>query len=850
LSSPEPPPAAGPRAVVPSGTYRIQLTESMTFDDVAAQVDYLHRLGISHVYLSPILQAAVGSTHGYDVIDHNQIAAGLGGEEALRRLAHALHERGMGAIADVVPNHMAVPVPEKRNRALWSVLREGPESPYASWFDVDWSAQDGALLLPVLGRRIAECLRTGELAVDATDAAVAEFGGPVLRYFSHVFPVRPGTEHLPLHTLVRAQHYRLAYWRVATEEPGYRRFFDISSLIAIRVEDSGVLHATHRLLLELVRDGTLEGLRIDHPDGLADPRGYLRFLRKSTSGAWTVVEKILAADEQLPADWECAGTTGYDAQRAIGALLTDPVGAERLVALYVGLTGSAQEFAPVARAGRLFVLDTVLRAEADRLVEVLVAICRTELELRDHTQAGLREAVCALIAHLRVYRAYTVPGEPAPADSVMRVESAAKAASAVLAAERHETLRLVRDIALGRVGPRDHLRDEFQVRFQQTCAAVMAKGVEDTAFYRWTALPAASDVGGEPTEPAMAPARFHGFCALRQAEWPGAMTALSTHDSKRSEDVRARLTVLTELPEDWAVALAGFQTAVRATAAPPDAPDPADEYLLWQSLLGAWPIDADRLLPYLRKALREAKTRTSWSAPDEDYEARVLGFAGAALESEKVRTAVAAFAHRIAPYTTSNILTQKLLQLTMAGVPDVYQGSESEFWALTDPDNRRPVDFARLRGLLEQADAAGGGADPDGGADGAGYGASREVRARDGAAAKMLVTSRALRLRRERPEWFGPTASQTPLFAIGPAAGHAVALLRGENAATVGTRLPAGLERCGGWRETALPLPPGTWRCRLSGRAYRVDAQSGMGLPLSWLTEHLPVALLVREEQA
>ncbi|WP_051452013.1 malto-oligosyltrehalose synthase [Actinospica robiniae] len=836
MSSPEPSPEAGPpRTVVPSGTYRIQLTDSMTFDDVCAQVDYLDRLGVSHVYLSPILQAAIGSTHGYDVVDHNQIAEGLGGVEGLRRLAERLHARGMGAIVDVVPNHMAVPVPEKRNRALWSVLREGPESPYASWFDVDWSAQDGALLLPVLGRRIAECLRTGELAVDESDEAVAEFGGPVLRYFSHVFPVRPGTEHLPMHTLVRAQHYRLAYWRVATEEPGYRRFFDVSSLIAIRVEDSGVLHATHRLLLELMREGILDGLRIDHPDGLADPRGYLRFLRKATSGAWTVVEKILAADEQLPIDWECAGTTGYDAQRAIGALLTDPIGAERLVALYVGLTGSAQDFGPVAREARLFVLDTVLRAEADRLVEVLVAICRTELELRDHTQLGLHESVCALIANLRVYRAYSVPGEPPPADSVIRVEAAAKAAAAQLPAERHETLYLVRDIALGRVGPRDELRDEFQIRFQQTCAAVTAKGVEDTAFYRWTALPGASDVGGEPTEPALAPARFHGFCALRQAEWPAAMTVLSTHDSKRSEDVRARLTVLTEMPEDWAVALAGFQTAVRATAAPPAAPEPADEYLLWQSLFGAWPIDGERLLPYLRKALREAKTRTSWSAPDEDYEARVLDFAAAALASDKVRAEVEAFVQRIEPYTTSNILTQKLVQLTMAGVPDVYQGSESEFWALTDPDNRRPVDFGHLRELLDKADA-----DAEG---------DSAAEARGGALAKILVTSRALRLRRERPEFFGPEASQTPLFAIGPAAGHAVALLRGENVATVGTRLPAALERFGGWRDTALPLPPGTWRCRLSGRAYRVDAQSGVGLPLAWLTEHLPVALLVREEE-
>jgi len=818
----------GPRAT-PVSTYRVQLSEAMTFDDVLAQADYLDRLGVGHLYLSPILQATVGSTHGYDVIDHERIAEGLGGEQALRRLAEALRARGIGLVADVVPNHMAVPVPENGNRALWSVLREGPESPFAAWFDVDWSAQDGALLLPVLGRRIGECLRTGELHADRSEAAVAEFGGPVLRYFGHVFPLRPGTEALEPPELLRAQYYRPAYWRVAAEEPGYRRFFDISSLIAVRVEDPGVLHATHRLLLELVGDGTLDGLRIDHPDGLADPRGYLRFLRTATAGAWTVVEKILAADEQLPADWECAGTTGYDAQRAIGALLTDPAGAERLVALYAGLTGSAQEFDPVAREARLQVLDTVLHAEVDRLVEVLVAICHTELELRDHTQMGLREAVSALIACLHVYRAYTVPGEPAPAESVLRVETAAEAAEAILPAERHETLRLVRDLALGRVGPRDEPRDEFQIRFQQTCAAVMAKGVEDTAFYRWTALPAASDVGGEPTEPAMPPARFHGFCALRHAEWPAAMTALSTHDSKRSEDVRARLTVLTELPDEWSAALAGFQVAVRATVTPPDPPDPADEYLLWQTMLGAWPIEPDRLLPYLRKALREAKTRTSWSAPDEAYEDRVLDFAEAALESTKVRDELRAFAGRIAPYTSSNILTQKLVQLTMAGVPDLYQGSESEFWALTDPDNRRAVDFDALRRLLDEADSA-----------------SSAGSLAGTPAAKMLVTSRALRLRRECPEWFAPQSSQTPLFPIGPAAQHAVAFLRGESAATVGTRLPAGLERAGGWRGTTLSLPPGRWHCRLASREFHVDGSSGV--PLEQLTAELPVALLVREE--
>jgi (1->4)-alpha-D-glucan 1-alpha-D-glucosylmutase len=325
-------------------------------------------------------------------------------------------------------------------------------------------------------------------------------------------------------------------------------------------------------------------------------------------------------------------------------------------------------------------------------------------------------------------------------------------------------------------------------------------------------------------------AGFHGFCALRHSEWPAAMTALTTHDSKRSEDVRARLALLSEVPDEWAAALAGFQVAVRATATPPDAPDPADEYLLWQTLFGAWPIDADRLFKYLRKALREAKGRTSWSAPNEAYEQRVLDFAEAALESPKVRAELGAFTDRLAPYVRSSILTQKLVQLTMAGVPDVYQGTESEFWALTDPDNRRPVDFPALRALLDEADA------------------SSLPRSLPTPAAKILVTSRALRLRRERPDWFAPETAQTPLFPIGPAADHAVAFLRGVHAAVIGTRLSVSLERAGGWRDTTLSLPPGQWRCRLTGREYDVDGQAVIGIPLGQLTAELPVALLVRED--
>jgi (1->4)-alpha-D-glucan 1-alpha-D-glucosylmutase len=844
-----PGPASMRARPAPASTYRLQLSPAFTFDDAIGVVPYLRRLGVTHAYLSPILQAAPGSTHGYDVVEHGWINVELGGEVGLRRLVAELHRHGMGAVADIVPNHMGMPVPETGNRALWSVLRDGPASAHAGWFDIDWAAQDGAVLLPVLGRRIGDCVRRGELLVDpAGDPAAPHLGPgaepePVLRYFDHVFPLRPGTAGLQLPELLAAQHYRLAHWRVAAEEPGYRRFFDISTLIALRVEDPAVFDATHRLVLDLLAEGVLDGLRIDHVDGLADPRGYLRRLSAAAAGGWIVAEKILGPDETVPEDWPCAGSTGYDALRAVTALLTDAAGAGRLVALHSGLTGAPEDFAAVALRSKTDVLHHVLRAELDRLTDLLAAICRTSLDLNDHTHTGLRDCVRALLAALPVYRAYTVPGEPAPVESAKLLETAAAQAGALLAEDRLDTLAVVRDLALGRLGPRDPLRDEFQVRFQQTASAVAAKGVEDTATYRWSALPMAGDVGGDPSSPALSPADFHLFCALRHARHPDGMTTLTTHDTKRSEDVRARLMVLTELPGAWAAAVSGWQARARelARARPYDAASPDDqwpdarvEYLVWQTLAACWPIGGDRLLPYLTKAVREAKVHTSWTAPDEAYESAALDFARQALADEELRASIGAFADRIAPYAAANVLAQKLIQLTMTGVPDVYQGTEIDYQALVDPDNRRPADFPALDARLARIDAA-----------------PRQEQEPDSLSdAKALVVSRALRLRREHPDWFGADAPQTPLFPSGPAADHAVAYLRGDQVAVVAPRLPVGLERSGGWRGTALAVPRGLWRCVLTGRTYDTDAETAAGneIPLEDLTRSLPVALLVRQD--
>jgi len=793
---------------VPTGTYRLQLRPEFGFDDAAAVLPYLRDLGVSHVYLSPILQAAPGSTHGYDVVDHSRLNEDLGGAEAFHRMSDTARALGLGVVVDVVPNHMAVPTPASLNAALWSVLRTGPASPYARWFDVDWAAHERALLMPVLGRRIGEVVADGEIVLDRD---TEDLGGPVLRYFDHVFPVRPGTEDLPLPELLDRQFYRLAHWRVGDEELNYRRFFDIDTLAGVRVEDEQVFAETHAVLLALVAEGRIQGLRIDHPDGLADPRGYVQRLFGST-GAWIVVEKILEGDEQLPADWPCAGTTGYDALLRIGGVLVDDQSAPALTDLYTGLTGEPADFDPVVEEAKRFVVEHGLQAEVARLVEVAAAVCHDHLELRDHTRRGIREALVELLVAVPVYRAYVVPGEPTPAESREVVCTAAAAARERLAEDRQGTLDLLVELALGDQGRGPH-RDEFVVRFQQTCGPVMAKGVEDTAFYRWLRLTSLNEVGGDPAHLGVPVDELHTWCSRQLATWPDAMTTLSTHDTKRSEDVRARLACLAEQPQEWAEQVAGWRAATAHLR--PAALDANTEYLLWQTLVGTWPIDAARLTAYLEKATREAKRRTTWTEPDAEYDDAVRRFAEQVLADPTVTADVDAFVDRLAPAWRANVLAQKLLGLTVPGVPDVYQGCELTDLSLVDPDNRRPVDYADRQARLARLDAG--------------------ERPRDLDDEKLLVVSRAVRLRREHPEWFGAGSDYQP---VPVASRHAVAFSRSDQVVVVTARLSTGLP---GDADVTVALPPGSWWDVLSGSAY--DGKATLGELLGTL----PVALLVRQ---
>jgi (1->4)-alpha-D-glucan 1-alpha-D-glucosylmutase len=778
-----------PVPVVPTATYRLQLQPDFPFAAAEAAVPYLASLGVSHLHLSPILQAVPGSGHGYDVTDHARVRDELGGEAGLRALARTAREHGLGLIVDIVPNHMAMA--PRHNRALWEVLREGPDSPYARWFDIDWEAQGGKVLLPVLGHPVGR--EIDRLKVD----------GDVLRYYDHAFPLREGTERLPLPQLLQAQWYRPVWWRLARTELNYRRFFSISELIGVRVEDPEVFEATHATIVRLLHEGVIDGLRIDHPDGLADPDGYLDRLHAATGGCWTVVEKILSDGEHLPAAWPVAGTTGYDALHHVDGLFTDPDGAAELLGHYrrfaAPQTDRGGDWAATVRRAAYKVITHELAAETARLTRVASRLCTASPDpaLRDRAPWALRTALEELLVRLEVYRPYAST-DPA---AVLTEQAAAEARQAFVVPEEAEAVDVVRDVLLGRAGQGPDAV-EFRTRFAQAASALRAKSVEDTAYYRYVPLLSANEVGGDPGHPAVSPEDFHAYCARVQRDWPDTGTVVTTHDTKRSADVRAALAVLTECPRRWAKVLA------EVTGVAEDVPDAQLAWAAWQTVFALGPADPGRVQQALLKHVREAGLFTSWTEQEPPYEEAVEryvaeGPCGAPGER------MAAFRAELEPHVRANVLGTALVHLTMPGVPDVYQGTEGEYRALVDPDNRRPVRFPP--------------ADAD---------------------AKAAVTAAALKLRARRPEVFGAGASYAPLRAEGPAAGHCAAFTRSGEVVTAVTRLSLRLAESGGWGETRLALPAGRWADVLTpGREFAGDVR------LADLFSPLPVALLERVAQ-
>ncbi len=810
MADPRPEPApSGDVPTVPRATYRLQLHKDFDFHAAAAVVPWLQQLGISHVYISPILQAKKGSMHGYDVVDHGRVADDLGGGDGFLTFSDTLRALGLGLVVDIVPNHMCID--DERNRWWWDVLENGAASRFAACFDVDWHPPEeknrNVMLLPILGDHRSDVLARGDIKL------LRDAGGFVFTVYERKVPVAPrsiGTllhdaahhlrgddatlcfladawQRLPapalrdeanrrrrhrdisalreltkrlldedaavatavdaavaaknadasaLDKFLDEQNHRLAHWRTAERELDYRRFFDVNELIGLRVEDPRVFDETHALLRSLLETGRVQGLRVDHVDGLADPRGYLERLRTIAPRAWIVVEKILARDDTLPADWPVAGTTGYDVLNDLTGVFVDPAGAAKLSALHQEMTGDARDFAAVAVAAKVDVLKGALSADVERAVQLLVDISGRERRYRDVTRHDLRKAVKAVVVACDVYRGYGVDDA--------RVNAAVARGRAVDASVDARAFDLIDAVVRGVIVD----DGGFVVRLHQLTGPCAAKGVEDTAFYAWSRFLPLNEVGGDPgaffAGDVDGVARFH---AQNAAARPLRMIATSTHDTKRSEDVRARLCVLSERAGWWSDTVRRFAKR-NSDKKRAGAPDGDLELMLYQTVIGAWPLSRERCQAFMQKAAREAKTRTSWSHVDAAYEAAVAAFVDAAYDDavfvNDVEEAVAAIdeAGRVVA------LAQTALKLTIPGVPDLYQGNERSRFDLVDPDNRRAIDFDDACAAFARVKDA----DAD------------DVAADD---AKLFLTARLLRLRRERPALFAPTSGYRPRFATG-----------------------------------------------------------------------------------
>ena len=757
-------------------TYRLQLRgESsglgFTFADAENLLDYLAELGVSHVYLSPILTPVAGSAHGYDVTDPTTVSAELGGAEGLARLSAAARAHGMGLVVDIVSNHVGVDKPEQ-NPWWWDVLRHGESSAYAPFFDIDWDLADGRIVLPVLG--------------SDDDVADLTVDGGLLRLGDLAFPIAPGTGDATGTEVHDRQHYRLIGWRHG--RCGYRRFFSITSLAGLRQEDRSVFDTSHAEVARWFADGLVDGVRIDHPDGLSDPSGYLHRLRELIGpDAWIVIEKILAVDEALEPTLPIAGTTGYDALREIGGIFVDPNGAPALTALLESAGIDYQHVPAMLADLKTAAATETLASELGRLRRCIVAAAGA-----DHPQ--LPAAVAALLTHIDVYRS--------DYRGLAAILPAALAATQSAAPELDVPLQLIASALVDGGEP--------ATRLQQLCGAVTAKAVEDCLFYRDARLVSLNEVGGEPHRFGVGAAEFHHRAAARARLWPQAMTTLSTHDTKRGEDVRARIGVLSQVPSLWAEFVARWEAATPA-------PEPATGLFLWQNIFGVWPASGevtgelrDRLHSYGEKAIREAAWHTSWQDPDADFESAVHGWLDAVLDGPVARE-LTNLVIRLQPHAENDALGQKLLALTVPGIPDIYQGTELWDDSLVDPDNRRPVDYEVRRQALK----------------------SLQHR-------KIRVVKAALQLRRARPDTF-LRGGYHPVLAAGTAADHVVAFVRGDDVLVAVTRWTVHLEQSG-WGDTVVSIPEGGWTDALTGAVV-----TGV-VPAAELFAELPVALLERTD--
>jgi (1->4)-alpha-D-glucan 1-alpha-D-glucosylmutase len=807
----------------PRATYRVQLHGGFGFDDAAALVSYLAKLGITHLYCSPYLQARAGSTHGYDIVDHARLNEDLGGEDGHARLLDALRDHGMGHILDIVPNHMAIN--DSANAWWWDVLKNGPRSRFASFFDIDWGPPTRhphrRIMVPILTDRYERVLEAGELTFGFAD------GEPVVRYHGFTLPLAPGTdpddvvsanrEDEQMHEVLERQNYRLEHWRFASRDLNYRRFFAINDLAALRSDNPEVFRRTQGLILELVERGDLQGLRVDHIDGLRQPAAYLTQLRSAAPDAYIVVEKILEIDERLP-EWPVQGTTGYDFLNRVNGVFVDPSGEDALTNVYETFTEDVAPLDNQRRAKKLAFVQSELESDLERLTDLMARICERDPRHRNHTRAELRAVLAETMAAFPVYRTYAdVASRPVDERDQRVIDQAIENARADNHDLKGELLDLLRDVLLLRS---DSVAEEdLALRFQQTTGAVMAKAVEDTLFYTYNRLVSLNEVGGDPGRFGVSPAEFHRLNAAAQRDWPESMLATSTHDTKRSEDVRLRISLLSQIPERWGEAVARW-SEMNDWHRRGNRPSRGDEYLLYQTLVGAWPLDGDRATEYMIKATKEAKVHTSWIDPDYEYDAALRSFVGAVMSDETFMSEVRDFVAPLVRPGRIASLAQTLIKVTAPGVPDIYQGSEVWDLSLVDPDNRRPVDYEVRRTLLDSLGDSLRDSPPG---------------LHDDGAAKMFVVQRSLAVRAELPQAFGADSTYEPLTAAGDNGERVVAYVRGHRVIAIAPRLTYELPDM---TDTTITLPPGIWTDRFSGRTH----QGVAGLDELWAD--FPVSLL------
>lgn len=919
--------------IEPRATARLQFHAGFTLDDATALVDYFARLGVSHLYASPLTRSRPGSRHGYDVVDPTGINPELGGEAALERLVAALRANDMGLILDIVPNHMAV---SDANPWWRSVLEWGQFSPYADYFDIDWAVEDpllhGRVLAPFLGRDYAQVLEDGELQLDF-DAAQ---GGFSISYFDNHFPLSPASyadilhcsdDHQlnqlavrfaalegnrlgpnkapalqrelarlcaaadcrqrvvqamaafdvaavgttgPMHALLECQHYRLANWRTAADEINWRRFFDINELICLRVESHPVFEATHTKIFDLVERGLIDGLRIDHIDGLADPRAYCRKLRRRIAALRGTeighrfpiyVEKILGGDETLPADWQVDGSTGYEFMNQISLQQHAAEGEAPLQRFWVAETGRPADFLQEVHDARHQVLTHSLAADFETVARGLMGLARAETATRDMTFNGIRRALMALIAHFTVYRTYAAACGRSQQDQhyfQQAVDAASRQLSPADVAILHQLDRWLGGEPLRQVvpGPERQRRQSLLRRFHQLTSPAAAKAVEDTAFYRSGVLLSRNDVGFDP-EHFSAPQRaFHSANANRSRDYPRNLLATATHDHKRGEDTRARMAVISERTAWYIDRVRHWQqlaAPLRRVVGDIHAPSPADELMLFQTLLASWPLNLesndrdgvqayhDRVAGWQEKALREAKLISSWSAPNLEYETACRDFLSGLLLDDQygsLRAAIADAAHALAPAGALNSLAQCLLRLSAPGVPDLYQGTEFWDFSLVDPDNRSPVDYATRSTALTSSCCA----------------RERLAGWRDGRIKQWLL-ARVLGWRKAHPTLFshgrylaletcGTHAQQVCAFAR-EQDGHAVLIVVPSRAAHLLGDADLPWVPAEHWGDTAVLLPDHlqgrTLGNILAGEPVRMN---GDRIAVSALLAHLPVGFI------